>query len=162
MSYNQPLSNQVIVFAFGVGFGVLLGVLYEIFSVLRMLLSDKKWAYILCDTLFSLIGTVLSFFFMVLFNSGVVRLNLIVAQLTGGLVFHFSLGKYLIKPLLFIAEKIRKLILLIMFPLRFLWKKLKKVILIFKEKFKKKKEKREKSEKAKKKIKNIIKTHLKK
>lgn len=161
MSYNQPLSNQVIIFIYSVGFGVLLGFVYEVFSVLRMLLSDKKWAYILCDSFFSLSATVSSFFFMVLFNSGVVRFNLIAAQLIGGLVFHFSMGKYFIKPLMFIAEKLRKFVYIFLSPIRFFLKKSAEYLLKWRKKAKNKKIKKIKPEKEKKKIKNIIKIPLK-
>lgn len=162
MSYSQPLSSQVIIFIYSVGFGVLLGLTYEVFTVLRMLLSDKKWAYILCDTAFTLIGSTLSFFFMVLFNNGIVRLNLILAQLVGALCFHFSVGRYIIKPLLFISEKLRKLISLILFPIRFVFEKAEKLAAKLRQKQQNKHSKTEKMKKEKKKIKNIIKIPLKK
>ena len=41
-------------------------------------------------------ASVISFFFMVLYNSGQIRLNLMLAELFGGLAFHFSLGKYIL------------------------------------------------------------------
>lgn len=162
MSYAQPLSNQVIVFICGVGFGVLLGLTYEVFTVLRMLLSDKKWAYILCDGIFSVFATIMSFFFMVLFNSGIVRFNLIAAQLLGGVCFHLTIGKYLIKPLLFLAKKLRKLLYMLCFPIRLLISKARKIKpnLHFKRLNRAKNEKKPKKER--KKFKNIIKTLLKK
>lgn len=162
MSYSQPLSSQVVIFIYSVGFGVLLGLVYEVFTVLRMLLSDKKWAYVLCDAAFSLIGSILSFFFMVLFNNGIVRLNLVLAQLVGGLCFHFSVGKYLIKPLLFISEKLRKLIYLLLFPVRFIFKRTGKLVGKLRQKQQNKSTETEKMKKEKKKIKNIIKIPLKK
>lgn len=162
MNYSEPLSNQIIVFIRCVGLGVLLGFLFEVFSVLRALLSDKKWAYVLCDISFSLIATVISFFFMVLYNSGIVRLNLIAAQLLGGVAFHLTAGKYLIKPLIYFGEKLRKLVLLIFYPFKLFLKKagalLHKII---------KKTQRNNSgdkqvKKDRKKFRNIIKIPLKK
>lgn len=162
MSYSQPLSSQVIIFIRTIGLGVLLGLLYEFFAALRMLLSDKKWAYILCDTAFSLIGSIASFFFMVLFNDGIVRFNLVMAELLGALCFHFSAGKYLIKPLLFISKKLRQLLRFMTLPIRVIIKKVVAAISKSGQKRMIRANKEKKSKKERKKIKNIIKIPLKK
>ncbi len=157
MNYAEPLSNQIIVFVRSVGLGVLLGFLYEVFSVLRGLISDKRWAYILCDLTFSLVATLMSFFFMVLYNDGTVRLNLIVAQLLGGVAFHLSAGTYIARPLLFIGHKLRRAVLLLFYPLKMLCKKCAEIL----GRLKIKKPRNPETEKEKKKIKNIIKIPLK-
>ena len=110
MSYVQSHSEQLIIFIRCIGLGVLLGLLYDAFSVLRSLLSDKMRAYVFCDIVFSLIATVISFFFMVLYNNGRVRFNLVAAQLMGGVAFHLSAGRHLIRPLSLAAEGIRKVL----------------------------------------------------
>lgn len=118
MSYSWPLSEQIIVFIRCIGLGILLGLLYEVFSVLRCFLSEKTWAYVVCDVAFSLITTVISFFFMVLYNNGRVRLNLVFAQIIGGVAFHFSVGRYLLKPLTFFAMKMRRAMSVLLYPLK--------------------------------------------
>ena len=104
MRYAEPLSNQLQVFITSIGFGVLSGLLYEVFSVLRRLAGNKKKASVICDFSFCVIVTVLSFFYMVIYNNGIVRLNLIIAQLAGGIAFHLSMGRYIRKPLYFIID----------------------------------------------------------
>ncbi len=152
MNYAEPLSNQVLVFIRSVGFGVLLGLIYELFSAVRILLGEKKRAYILCDISFSLTATVLSFFYMVLYNSGRVRLNLLAAQLIGAIAFHLAAGRYLVKPFNFLMEKTRRLLLFLLHPAEYLLGKVKTVL-----------PKRQKKDKKKvKNIKNIIKIPLKK
>ncbi len=152
MNYAEPLSNQVLVFIRSVGFGVLLGLIYELFSAVRILLGDKKRAYILCDISFSLTATVLSFFYMVLYNSGRVRLNLLAAQLIGAIAFHIAAGRYLVKPFNYLMEKTRQLLLFLFYPIRYVFGKVKNILA-----------RRPKKEKKKlKNIKNIIKIPLKK
>ncbi len=162
MNYAEPLSNQVMVFIRGVGFGVLLGLLYEAFTVLRNLISDKKWAYVLCDISFSLIAAVMSFFFMILFNGGIVRLNLILAQLLGGVALHLSAGRHLIKPMLFVGGAIRKGIRFVFSPVRFILHKGRALLSTQIKKLKSEKKNDSVPKKDRKKIKNIIKIPLKK
>lgn len=157
MNYAQPLSNQIIVFIRSVGLGVLLGFIYEVFCVLRGLISDKRWAYILCDLSFSLAATLISFFFMVLYNDGTVRLNLIVAQLMGGAAFHLSAGAHIAKPLIFIGQRLRRAVLLVLHPLKIIYKKCAVIL----GKLKIRVHCNPETKKHKKKINNIIKIPLK-
>ncbi len=151
MNYAEPLSNQVLVFIRSVGFGVLLGLIYELFSAFRILLGDKKRAFVLCDIAFSLTATVMSFFYMVLYNSGSVRLNLLAAQLIGAAAFHIAAGRFLVKPFNFLMKKIRRILLAAFYPVRFSVRKIKEISLDNK-----------KEKKKIRNIKNIIKIPLKK
>lgn len=162
MNYSEPLSNQVLIFIRGIGFGVILGFIYELFCVLRSLLSDKKLAYVVCDVLFGITAALMSFFFMVLYNDGIVRLNLMASQLIGAVAFHFASGKYLARPLISFSANIRKLIGVIFFPLSFMGKKIKETLLKTALKLKNKIAEEDLSKKDRKKIHNILKIHLKK
>lgn len=99
------------------GFGFILCILYIIFSFFRMILGEKRWAYILTDILFGIIATVLSFFFMLIYNNGQVRFNLVIGQLTGGIVLYFTVGRYLLKPLGLLSLTVRKASGIIFLPL---------------------------------------------
>ncbi len=125
MIYSGTLSDQIIVFIRCIGLGVLLGIIYEGVSLLRCFLSDKTRAYVICDIVFSLVATVISFFYMILYNNGRVRLNLVAAQIIGGVAFHYSAGRYLMKPLSFFAEKIRRGVSAFFSPLKKLVDKLR-------------------------------------
>lgn len=127
MNYTEPLSRQIYVFLQGLGFGVLLAVYYEAVVSVRRLISSRSGAVIFQDIFFSVTASVLSFFFMVIFNSGEVRLNIISAQLLGGLAFHFTLGKKLSAPFDVCGRAIRRLLKQIFSPavklMRFLRRK---------------------------------------
>lgn len=68
MNYSEPLVNQVAVFCRAVGSGVLLGIIYDTVSAVRMLFGERKSVYVFFDTLYFVIASLVSFFFMVLYN----------------------------------------------------------------------------------------------
>ena len=162
MRYAEPLSNQLQVFITSIGFGVLSGLLYEVFSVLRRLAGNKKKASVICDFSFCVIVTVLSFFYMVIYNNGIVRLNLIMAQLAGGIAFHLSMGRYIRKPLYFLMDILRKVTGFIFYPIKILLNKLQNTISTFLTKHQKAQNEEQNKKKTDKKIKNIAKILLKK
>ena len=125
MKYARPLSDQVLIFIISIGFGAILGLLYEVFAVLRRLAGNKLWPSVICDFTFCAISAALSFFYMIIYNSGTVRLNLIIAQLIGGLAFHFGMGIYLRKPLYLITDVIRKILKWTFYPFNKLLSKIK-------------------------------------
>ncbi len=92
MNYSEPLSNQIYRFVLALGFGIIMGVVYELFVGIRVIITEKKGAIIFQDLLFGAVFSVVSFFFMLVYNEGAVRLNLIVAQFAGLWVFHLTFG----------------------------------------------------------------------
>ncbi len=110
MNYSEPLISQVVIFCRAIGCGVLLGVLYDTVSFVRMLFGEKKSVYVFFDTVYFLVASLVSFFFMVLYNSGQVRLNLMIAELFGGVAFHLSLGKYILGRCYIQLNRIRKIL----------------------------------------------------
>lgn len=108
MSYSEPLINQVYRFFLAVGFGVLMGAVYELLSILKILLSEGRKTVVFTDIIFSVLFTVFSFFFMLVYNEGEARANLVVAQLAGVYVFHITFGKRLIKPFIALKGKIKR------------------------------------------------------
>lgn len=105
MSYSEPLVNQFYRFVLSVGFGVLMALFYEILSCVFLLLSGGKKAIFMRDILFSVVFTVMSFFFMLVYNEGEIRFNLIFGQLMGLAAFHITFGKMIQMPFLKIADK---------------------------------------------------------
>ena len=162
MRYAQPLSDQVLVFISSMGPGVLIGFIYDvIFSFLRTF-GNRRVLTIIADLLFALTATMISFFYMVVYNSGTVRLNIVIAQLMGAVAFHYSMGKYVEKTVSFIARILTKLINIILRPFELVFKRTAVYIKKAEEKMSAKINIKEKIQLYKKKIKNIPKIHLKK
>ncbi len=116
MNYSEPLISQVVIFCRAIGCGVLLGVLYDTVSFIRMLFGERKSVYVFFDTFYFIVASLVSFFFMVLYNSGQVRLNLMLAELFGGVAFHLSLGKYILGRCCIQLIRIRKILSFILRP----------------------------------------------
>lgn len=95
MSYSEPLINQPRVLFFSIGVGVLLCFFYILVQGLARLFGEGRFSYYIADGLFCVIFALISFFFMVLYNNGRVRLHLILGEGAGFFLFYFSAGKYL-------------------------------------------------------------------
>ena len=125
MTYAEPLSNQVLMFIRSIGPGVLIGFIYDVIFTFFRTFSHKRTVIIAADLTFSIIATLISFFYMVIFNSGTVRLNIIIAEIIGAVAFHMTMGQYMAKPISFIAKIMGKIVGFIFYPIRFLYGKIR-------------------------------------
>lgn len=161
MTYAEPLSNQVLMFIRSIGPGVLIGFIYDVIFTFFRTFSHKRPVIIAADLTFSIIATLISFFYMVIFNSGTVRLNIITAEIIGAVAFHMTMGQYMAKPVSLIAKATGKIGKFVFYPFIFLCGKirssLKRIPIILRGK----EIKFPKLTVRSKKIMNIIKIHLK-
>ena len=162
MTYSEPLLSQFNYFFYSLGFGIIIDLWYVVVIFFRMCLNNKKSGIIIADIIFSISTSVASFFFMVLYNNGQVRLNLVAGQLVGAWVTHIILGGKVLRYVRKITPVINRSLGFLFIP----FVSFKKVILIAMGKIRKlSKVKFEKSDKNK--IKNqknfniIAKMHLK-
>lgn len=118
MTYSEPLFNQVSRFVTSIGFGFVICVLYIVLVITRSIISDKKWAVITQDMIFGILTTVLSFFFMVLYNNGEVRWNLVFGEILGGGVLYYTIGRHIIKFMQGPIKLMRHFIALTLTPLK--------------------------------------------
>jgi hypothetical protein len=98
---------------------------------------------------------------MVIYNSGTVRFNIIVAQLIGAVAFHLTMGRYVAKVSELIATFIGKISSWISYPLIFIIRKIVVKLSWIKEKIKLERKSIPKEQTKKKKIMNILKIHMK-
>ncbi len=117
MTYTEPLFNQISRFVTSIGFGFIICILYFLLFFLRNVISDKRWAIIVQDIIFGVLATVISFFYMIIYNNGEVRLNLLIGEITGAVVLYCTVGKYIIIFLERTAVVIRKITGNILLPL---------------------------------------------
>lgn len=127
MRYTVPLSDQVLMFISSVGPGVIIGILYDVITSFFGRLSKKRGVIIAGDLLFGLSATLISFFYMVIYNSGIVRLNIIIAQIIGAVAFHITMGKYVARVIGFVSAVVGKAAAFVSFPLRFCFGKIREL-----------------------------------
>ena len=125
MSYSEPLINQPRVLLLSVGVGALLCIFYIIIQGFFRILGEGRLSYYHADGVFCVIFALVSFFFMVLYNNGRVRLHLILGEGAGFFIFYFSVGKYLYDFTVSIANSARWITLLLLKPLVIMFSLLK-------------------------------------
>lgn len=118
MSYSEPLINQVRVFFLSVGVGVFICLLYIALQSFFRIFSKGDRVYYVADGFFCALSAFVSFFFMVLYNNGQVRLHLVFGEAVGFFVFYLAVGRYVHSLLLKAAEGIRKAVGLVLLPVR--------------------------------------------
>lgn len=118
MTYSEPLFNQISRFVTSIGFGFMVCALYFAVFFIRKIISDKRCAVIIQDILFGVIATVMSFFYMIIYNNGEVRMNLLIGEATGGLVIYYTIGRYILAVMTNAAHYINKVLVTAFLPLK--------------------------------------------
>lgn len=106
MEYILSLSTQVVSFLYSLGFGLIIGILYDLLRVIRIVLSFSKTATYVTDFLFSVTASIMTFLFCLSVTNGEVRLYIILGEFIGFAVFYFSFGSVAVK---FSEKSVRKI-----------------------------------------------------
>lgn len=110
------LSQQVTVFLSTISCGIITGFIYELFRLSRKLFQTSDFVVFICDTIFWLVSSVLSFATILYFNSGQLRWFLFAGFIIGGVIYFTLLSG--------IVSKIIVLVIRIMVRLYFIIKKI--------------------------------------
>lgn len=97
MDYIQGIGAQTEIFFFSLGFGFLLGILYDVFRTLRIIISDAKGFVIATDLSYFTVCSFLMFCFNLIVDNGRVRVYVVVGEILGWMIYYFSLGTVAIK-----------------------------------------------------------------
>ncbi len=97
MTYGVSLARQTYNFFVSVGFGFALGIVYDVFFIIRNTLSKRKWVTVACDSVFTVLASVLSFLLLLVITDGQVRAYVIFGELTGFFIYYFSLGVFIVR-----------------------------------------------------------------
>lgn len=118
MDYIQGLAEQTEIFLYAFGFGFLLGVLYDVFRTLRLLISDSRGFVFFMDLLYSAVCAFLSFCFALVIDSGRLRLYVAAGIILGWLVYYFSFGAIALKASGAIISLLRRALSAILKPIK--------------------------------------------
>ena len=120
------IAEQTRLFLLSCGMGFLLGILYEIFRLLRMMLSVKKRSTFIFDIIYCLLATFLSFVFILTANRGAVRWYIIFGVAAGWIIYYFALGGIAVKFSRFVTACIKNTVTfsvkIIIAPFKGIWK----------------------------------------
>ncbi len=141
MEYIQGLPTQTGLFLFSLGFGFLLGILYDVFRTLRMIIGSSEKLIFAADLLYFLICGVLSFFFILVTDEGRLRFYTVLGEALGWMIYYFSFGTVAMKLSASAVRAVKKLISLIFKPIKFILRKIialiNKIVIFLKKRIRK-------------------------
>lgn len=136
MVYIQGIAEQTRLFLLSIGFGFLLGILYDAFRTVRLVISNSKGFVLFMDLLYFAFCTFLNFCYLLTLDYGKIRFYIAFAELLGWLIYYFSFGAIAIRASRFVSGLIKKLFSMLTKPIKFCFRKIKpaymKVIKFFK------------------------------
>lgn len=94
MTYGFSLARQTQSFLVAFGFGFILGVIYDLFFIVRLMISKSKAAVIISDALYVLVAAVMSFSMFLIVTDGLVRAYIVLGELLGFFVYYFTAGVF--------------------------------------------------------------------
>lgn len=97
MEYIQGLNAQTRIFFYSLGFGFLLGILYDVFRTVRLIISNSKSFVIFMDLLYFAVCAFLVFCFNMVVDSGHIRIYVVLGEILGWLIYYFSFGAIAIR-----------------------------------------------------------------
>lgn len=118
--------EQTRLFLLSCGTGFLLGILYEVFRLLRMMFSAKKGSIFFFDIGYCLLATFVSFVFILTANRGAVRWYIIFGIAAGWVIYYFALGGVAVRFSKFITRCIKNTMKfsgrMIIAPFKVIWR----------------------------------------
>lgn len=122
--------NQAYIFLIFIINGLLIGILFDIFRILRKSFKTSDFITYLQDILFWTCAGFLILFSIYTFNSGEIRLFIFVGLLFGIALYLLTISKYFItinvKIITFISNILEKIFIL---PIKFIFKLINKIII---------------------------------
>lgn len=97
MVYIQGLAEQTRIFFYALGFGFILGILYDFFRTLRLIISQSKYFVFIMDMLYFTVCAFLTFCFVLVADSGRIRAYVALGEILGWLIYYFSFGSIALK-----------------------------------------------------------------
>lgn len=128
MEYIHGLLTQGRMFLFSLGFGFLLGFLYDFFRFFRLLVNRSRGFTVFADIFYFLLSTLLTFFFLLVLDGGRVRLYSLGGELAGFLIYYFSFGVIAGAVFERISNALKSIFAVILLPVKFLFTKNNKVV----------------------------------
>lgn len=113
MDYIQGLSAQTEIFLLSLGFGFLLGILYDIFRTLRLVISRSAGFTVFMDVFYFIMCAFLVFCFNLVADEGKIRLYVLFGDLLGWLIYYFSFGEISLKisnRIIFLCRRMKRAI----------------------------------------------------
>lgn len=104
------VNQELMLFLYSVGMGVLLGMLYDIFRALRQIFPHRFVLVFVEDCVFFMIYSVLLMCFAVMFSRSQVRFYYAVGNIIGFALYYFTIGKIVMRFICGIIKILRSVV----------------------------------------------------
>lgn len=127
------MNNQGYLFLIYCLCGAAIGIIFDIFRVLRKSFKTSDFVTFIEDILFGILTGIFLIFMLFVFNNGVLRFYIFLALITGMSLYLAFISKYFIKINVMVVNLIKKVITqifrIILFPIKKMWQFLRKYVL---------------------------------
>lgn len=96
--------NQLLITLCSMALGVFLGIFYDVFRIIRLLINPKNLSVFIQDVVYFLISGFATFIFVLIFNYGESRFYILAGEALGWILYHISLGDLTYKKLKYIVK----------------------------------------------------------
>lgn len=114
----MALAPSTLLFFYSILTGAVLGVVYDIFRILRISFPPKKIAIIVQDVIFALICIITTLMFLQFFTNGALRFFVLIGEFLGFLLYYLTIGVIVIKTARVIINIVKKIIYIVIWPFR--------------------------------------------
>ena len=90
---GKLLEIQFLTFGYSCLLGVILGIIYDIFRILRMIINSKSITMFVQDVIYFVISGIITFVFVLEFNSGESRFYILAGEAVGWILYHITVGE---------------------------------------------------------------------
>ncbi len=115
-------NNQIYLFAIYMLCGIVIGIGFDIFRVLRKSFRTSDMVTYIEDILFGILTGIFLIIMLFIFNNGQLRFFIFVAIFLGLLLYLLTISKYFIKINVIILAFIKKLVHMMLYPIQKLYK----------------------------------------
>ena len=119
------VNNQAYIFIIFSIVGIVIGVLFDIFRILRKTFKTKDIITYIEDIIFWIITGIIIIYTMYVFCNGELRFYMIIGIILGITIYMITISQYLIKASVFIINIVKKIII---YPIVQIYKITKKII----------------------------------
>lgn len=126
------MNNQAYLFVMFILNGVLIGILFDVFRILRKSFKTSDFITYIEDITFWVLAGSLTLYFIFYFNSGEIRLYILIGIVLGISIYILTISKYIIKfsvtVITFSKNIISKIFDIISYPVKLILNMLRKIL----------------------------------
>lgn len=107
---KEIISAQTMVFGYAVLFGMILGMVYDVFRITRIAFKHSTVVIAVQDIFYLLVCAVVTFFYMLTVTQGQIRIFIFIGELIGWVFYYFTIGELVIGVSSAIIKFIKRLL----------------------------------------------------